>query len=111
MKRAAATLLGALSVAGAARADDRVAADLALAPELALSLGDGEVRGGIGARGHYLATVGAYGRVFPGSRARGAVGVDARPLFLPRWLKNQEGDRSFFELFVDSLHVSMGAVL
>ncbi len=111
MRRAVAAALAVGSLAPPALADDRVADDLALAPEVALVSGAGATRGGVGARGHYLATVGAYARLFPSSPARGAVGVDARPLFLPRWLKNQEGDRSFLELVVDSLHLSMGAVI
>lgn len=111
MRRAVAPLLAACALVDVARADDRVDDDLALAPELALAARRGEARAGVGARGHYLATAGAYARVLPSSPARGAVGVDARPLFLPRWLKNREGDRTFLELVVASLHVSVGAVI
>ncbi|MCC6645611.1 MAG: hypothetical protein IT374_08580 [Polyangiaceae bacterium] len=111
MRRAAALVVAALALSAPARADDRVASDLALAPELVGAASGGGARAGVGARGHYLATVGAYARAFPSSPARAAVGVDARPLFLPRWLKNQEGERSFLELVIDSLHLSMGAVL
>ena len=91
-----------------ARADDRIASDVTLAPEAVVTRAHDRARVGVGARGHCLATAGAYARLFPGDPVLGSVGVDARPLFLPRWLKNKESDRSFWELTIDSLHLSLG---
>ena len=62
-------------------------------------------------RALYLATAGAYGEVAAGRDGYRleAAGVEVRPLFIPRFLRNLEGSRDVFELTVDSLSLDVGA--
>ena len=125
------TVLGvATSVPGSARAETGPPARSAVAGDgvydrfdgdLDLGLGLGAEFGGAGRgtpalRGtaHYFSIAGVYlsGRV----RAEKAsapslfgVGVDLRPLFVPRWAKGFETGPGFFDLTLDSLSLSLGA--
>lgn len=99
--------------AGAQGAGGRFTGDFSLSAAAGVALG--ETRGAaLDVRGLYLATAGVYGTLATDRFSRlalGSVGVEARPLFLPRFLSNAEGDRDTFELLLDSFHVSVGAQL
>ena len=84
--------------------------------DLGLSLEGGASFGAVTAgtasfRALYLATAGAYGEVAAGHDGYrlGGAGVEVRPLFIPRFLRNLEGSRDVYELTVDSLSLDVGA--
>ncbi len=88
--------------------------------DLALSAGAeleaGEPRGALRLSGHYLSTAGAYARysdAFGAADERPArvasLGVDLRPLFLPRFALDAEQGPAWLDLTLDSLSLSAGA--
>jgi hypothetical protein len=63
---------------------------------------------------HYFSMAGLYaaGRVKAGDRSAPSLfdlGIDVRPLFVPRWAKGYETGPAFFDLTLDSLSLSLGA--
>ena len=66
------------------------------------------------ATAHYYSIAGAYveGRVRAGdasARSLFGLGVDIRPLFVPRWAKGFETGPTLLDLTLDSLSLSLGA--
>lgn len=64
---------------------------------------------------HYLHSLGLVGQFTwpssaPGERWEANVGLDIRPLFLPRWAADLEQGPPFADLLLDSLSVSVGPV-
>jgi hypothetical protein len=62
---------------------------------------------------HYFSMAGLYaaGRVKAGGDSAPSLfdlGVDVRPLFVPRWAKGYETGPAFFDLTLDSLSLSLG---
>lgn len=89
---------------------------LALAGDLGVEVEDGEPRGSARVSAHYLWIAGVYGRysdAFGGAEDRPArvasLGVDLRPLFLPRFSQDWERGPAVLDLAVDSLSLSAGA--
>ncbi|MDF3067196.1 MAG: putative secreted protein [Polyangiaceae bacterium] len=89
---------------------------LALAADVGAEVEDGEPRGALRLSAHYLWMAGVYGRysdAFGGAEARPArtasLGVDLRPLFLPRFSQDWERGPAFLDLAVDSLSLNAGA--
>jgi hypothetical protein len=126
----AACALGLLSTPGRApaqsasarRADsardgvyDRFDGDLDLGLGLGAELGSaGGVAPAVRGTAHYFSIAGVYleGRVHAGdesARSLFGLGVDLRPLFVPRWAKGFETGPSFSDLTLDSLSLSLGA--
>lgn len=65
---------------------------------------------------HYFSIAGVYlaGRLPIGEKSAASLfglGVDLRPLFVPRWAKNFESGPSWLDLTLDSLSLSLGAFL
>jgi hypothetical protein len=63
---------------------------------------------------HYFSIAGLYagGRFKAGDTSAPSLfdlGLDVRPLFLPRWAKGYETGPAFFDLTLDSLSLSLGA--
>jgi hypothetical protein len=94
---------------------DRFDGDLDLGLGLGAELGSaGHAAPAIRASAHYFSIAGVYleGRVHAGGQAAPSLfglGVDLRPLFVPRWAKGFETGPSFFDLTLDSLSLSLGA--
>jgi hypothetical protein len=89
---------------------------LALAASAGAELEAGEPRGAFKISGHYMWTAGAYARysdAFGHADERPArvasLGVDLRPLFLPRFARNYEQGPALLDLTLDSLSLSAGA--
>ncbi|HKO50795.1 MAG TPA: hypothetical protein VJV79_23910 [Polyangiaceae bacterium] len=66
------------------------------------------------ASAHYFSIAGVYlaGRIKAGEASAPSLfgmGVDLRPLFLPRWAKGYETGPAFLDLTLDSLSLSLGA--
>lgn len=66
------------------------------------------------ATAHYFSSAGVYlsGRIKAGDESAPSlfgVGVDLRPLFLPRWVKGLQTGSALFDLTLDSLSLSLGA--
>jgi hypothetical protein len=89
---------------------------LALAADVGAELEDGEPRGSMRLSAHYLWIAGVYGRysdALGGAEHRPArvasLGVDLRPLFLPRFSQDWERGPALLDLALDSLSLSAGA--
>lgn len=131
---AAGTLLALLGARGAAAADaespgrihaplpgsdgvyGRLDGSLTMALAAGAELESGELGGSLRLSGHYLWTAGAYvhySDAFGGGDRRSAralsLGVDVRPLFLPRFALDREHGPALFDLALDSLSLSGGA--
>ncbi len=90
--------------------------NLALALSAGAELEAGEPRGALKFSAHYLSTAGAYARysdAFGSADERPArvasLGVDARPLFLPRFALDLERGPAWFDLALDSFSLNAGA--
>jgi len=94
---------------------DRFDGDLDLGLGMGAELGSaGHAAPAIRGSAHYFSIAGVYleGRVHAGDQAARSLfglGVDLRPLFVPRWAKGFETGPSFFDLSLDSLSLSLGA--
>ncbi len=94
---------------------DRLDGDLDLGLGLGAELGSaGRAAPAIRGSAHYFSIAGVYleGRVHAGdesARSLFGLGVDLRPLFVPRWAKGFETGPSFTDLTLDSLSLSLGA--
>ncbi len=94
---------------------DRLDGDLDLGLGLGAEFGSaGHVAPALRGTAHYFSIAGIYleGRVHSGSEAPRSlfgVGVDLRPLFVPRWAKGYETGPSFLDLTLDSCSLSLGA--
>ncbi len=94
---------------------DRLDGDLDLGLGLGAELGSaGHVAPALRASAHYFSIAGIYveGRAHAGNdapRSLFGLGVDLRPLFVPRWAKGYETGPSFFDLTLDSCSLSLGA--
>jgi len=83
---------------------------LAVGPEFSSA---GTVAPALRGSAHYFSIVGAYveGRAKVadhGAPSLLGIGVDLRPLFVPRWAKGYETGPAFFDLTLDSLSLSLG---
>jgi hypothetical protein len=126
----------ALSLSGLALADDeatraahlhaplpgydgvygRFDGSLTLAASAGAELEDGEPRGALKIAAHYMWTAGVYARyadAFGNADQRStrvaSLGVDVRPLFLPRFARDYEHGPALLDLTLDSLSLSAGA--
>jgi hypothetical protein len=94
---------------------DRFDGDLDLGLGLGAELGSaGHAAPAMRGTAHYFSIAGVYleGRVRAGdesARSLFGLGVDLRPLFVPRWAKGFETGPSFADLTLDSLSLSLGA--
>ncbi|HWZ92475.1 MAG TPA: hypothetical protein VNW92_26600 [Polyangiaceae bacterium] len=94
---------------------ERFDGDLDLGLALGAELGSaGGVAPIVRGTAHYFSIAGLYagGRVKAGDDSAPSlfdVGVDARPLFVPRWAKGYETGPAFLDLTLDSLSLSLGA--
>jgi hypothetical protein len=94
---------------------DRFDGDLDLGLGLGAELGSaGHPAPAVRGSAHYFSIAGVYaeGRIHAGdesARSLFGLGVDLRPLFVPRWAKGFETGPSFFDLTLDSLSLSLGA--
>ncbi|HYQ27823.1 MAG TPA: hypothetical protein VER04_11410 [Polyangiaceae bacterium] len=94
---------------------DRFDGDLDLGLALGAELGSaGQVAPAVRASAHYFSSAGVYlsGRFKAGEQSAPSLfglGVDLRPLFLPRWAKGYETGPGLFDLMLDSLSLSLGA--
>src|SRR6478735_9668184 len=89
--------------------------------DLDLGLGIGAEFGSAGkaaptvrASAHYFSIAGVYavGRIKAGDESAPSLfglGIDLRPLFVPRWVKGMETGSALFDLTLDSLSLSLGA--
>ena len=89
---------------------------LALAASAGAELEGGEPRGALKLSAHYLWTAGVYARysdAFGQAEQRprrvASLGVDVRPLFLPRFALNDEHGPAWLDLTLDSLSLNAGA--
>ncbi len=94
----------------------RLDGSVAVAGSLGAELEDGEPRGALRLSAHYVWMAGAYARysdAFGHAQQRPArvasVGVDVRPLFLPRFALDWEHGPALLDLTLDSLSLSAGA--
>ena len=89
--------------------------DLDLGLALGAELGSvGNAAPTVRATAHYFSSAGLYasGRIKAGDHSAPSlfgVGVDLRPLFLPRWVKGLQTGSALFDLTLDSLSLSLGA--
>ena len=94
---------------------DRFDGDLDLGLALGAELGTaGQAAPSARATAHYFSIAGVYasGRLHAASESAPSLfglGVDLRPLFVPRWVKGFETGPGFFDLTLDSLSLSLGA--
>ena len=94
---------------------DRFDGDLDLGLALGAELGSaGHAAPALRATAHYFSIAGVYanGRIKAGDESAPSlfgVGVDLRPLFVPRWAKGLETGCALFDLTLDSLSLSLGA--
>jgi hypothetical protein len=94
----------------------RLDGSLTLALAAGAELEDGEPRAALRFAGHYLWTAGAYARYSDGFGAvdvrparAASVGLDLKPLFLPRFALDWEQGPALLDLTLDSLSLSAGA--
>lgn len=89
--------------------------DLDLGLALGVEFGSaGQVAPMLRASAHYFSIAGVYasGRIKAGEQSAPSLfglGVDLRPLFVPRWAKGYEKGPGFFDLTLDSVSLSLGA--
>jgi hypothetical protein len=89
--------------------------DLDLGLALGAELGSaGQAAPALRASAHYFSIAGVYaaGRVKAGDESAPSLfglGVDLRPLFVPRWARGYETGPGLFDLTLDSLSLSLGA--
>ena len=94
---------------------DRFDGDLDLGLALGAEFGSaGQAAPALRASAHYFSIAGLYlaGRIKAGDHSAPslfAMGVDLRPLFVPRWAKGYETGPGLFDLTLDSLSLSLGA--
>jgi len=94
---------------------DRFDGDLDLGLSLGAELGSaGQVAPALRATAHYFSIAGVYasGRIKAGDESAPSLfgmGIDLRPLFVPRWAKGYETGPAFLDLTLDSLSFSLGA--
>jgi hypothetical protein len=94
---------------------DRFDGDLDLGLALGAELGSaGQAAPALRASAHYFSIAGVYlaGRIKAGDESAPSLfglGVDLRPLFVPRWAKGYETGPGFLDLTLDSLSLSLGA--
>lgn len=116
-------VLAAIATPSSALADDqvdtsygRIQGDVAFAGALGATFGPRGPRATVDARARYLQTVGVFATYEDGAlvasqaeprRALGA-GVEARPLFLARWLRGWELGLPLVDLAIDSLGLEVG---
>ncbi len=123
----AVSLLGACALsAGRAQAEplatsrhdgvyDRFDGDLDLGLAVGAELGSaGNAAPAVRASAHYFSIAGVYlgGRIEAGHESAPSLfslGVDLRPLFVPRWAKGYETGPGLLDLTLDSLSLSVGA--
>jgi hypothetical protein len=89
---------------------------VALTASAGAELEAGEPRGALKLSAHYLWTAGVYARysdAFGGAEQRplrvASLGVDVRPLFLPRFALDLERGPAFLDLTLDSVSLNAGA--
>ncbi|MCU0656388.1 MAG: hypothetical protein MUF64_14380 [Polyangiaceae bacterium] len=102
------------ATAAADGAHGRLDGDLAPALEAGAALGPGGLAPAARASLLYLATAGAQATWFAprhGHRSALALGVELRPLFLPRFLKDRERGPARLDLLIDSVHLGLAARL
>lgn len=93
----------------------RFKGDLDLGLGLGAELSDAPARGAARVSLHYFYTAGLYftyrDRLGDGGELRRvlSVGIDMRPLFVPRWAKNMQQGPSVLDLTLDSLSLGLGA--
>jgi hypothetical protein len=94
----------------------RMDGSLAWAVALGSELDDGEARASLRTSAHYLWVAGGYLRYAEGFGSgserplrAASLGVDLRPLFLPRFSQNWEQGPAILDLTIDSLSLSAGA--
>lgn len=89
--------------------------DLDLGLALGAELGSaGHAAPALRASAHYFSIAGVYasGRLKAGEQSAPSLfglGVDLRPLFVPRWVKGYQTGCALFDLTLDSLSLSLGA--
>jgi hypothetical protein len=89
--------------------------DLDLGLALGAEFGSaGQAAPSVRASAHYFSIAGVYaaGRIKAGDESAPSLfglGVDLRPLFVPRWARGYETGPSLFDLTLDSLSLSLGA--
>src|SRR6188768_2859969 len=94
---------------------DRFDGDLDLGLALGAEFGSaGRAAPALRASAHYFSSAGVYlaGRIKAGDESAPSLfglGVDLRPLFMPRWAKGYETGPALFDLTLDSLSLSLGA--
>ena len=94
---------------------DRFDGDLDLGLALGAELGSaGQAAPALRATAHYFSIAGVYvsGRIRAGEQSAPSLiglGVDLRPLFVPRWVKGYQTGSGLFDLTLDSLSLSLGA--
>jgi len=94
---------------------DRFDGDLDLGLALGAEFGSaGKPAPAARASAHYFWLAGVYvaGRIKAGDESAASlfgIGVDLRPLFVPRWVKAYETGPGLFDLTLDSLSLSLGA--
>ncbi|HEY0462739.1 MAG TPA: hypothetical protein VGC79_00960 [Polyangiaceae bacterium] len=94
---------------------DRFDGDLDLGLALGAEFGSaGQVAPALRASAHYFSIAGVYaaGRIKAGDDSAPSLfglGIDLRPLFVPRWAKGYETGPALLDLTLDSLSLSLGA--
>jgi hypothetical protein len=94
---------------------ERFDGDLELGLALGAELGSaGSAAPVVRGTAHYFSIAGLYagGRIRAGDRSALSLfdlGIDVRPLFVPRWAKGYETGPAWFDLSLDSLSLSLGA--
>lgn len=112
----ASTLPGHAPLPGADGVYGRFDGSLTLGASAGAELDAGEPRGALKISAHYLWTAGVYGRYsdsFGSASERPlravSLGIDARPLFLPRFARDMEHGPALLDLTLDSFSLNAGA--
>jgi hypothetical protein len=87
--------------------------------ELGVGLGaeiDSPSRGALRASAHYFSMAGVYftyrdafSDTDAGDQRLLGFGIDLRPAFIPRWARNLQQGPAFFDLWIDSISLGLGA--
>ena len=114
-----AVVLTAASSARAQMHDDGVYGRFLGDLELSLGLGaeiDSPTRGAARVTAHYYSMAGVYAvyrdafsDADDGDRRVLGFGIDLRPAFIPRWARNLQQGPAFFDLWIDSISLGLGA--